>query len=267
MKPSLRQEGLSPIVGAVLVIGIFTGLAVTVYSSYSRAASRNEEGETLSSLLRSFLQVKEGMVGLENGETFSVQFKLNVGGRAGGTLWAKSNWGGSGGVGFTSRGMETGDVTLLLEEGCLIRLSREGADMLSPPAMLKISGVRVENMVRWLRVDVHHLVVENCWLQLASTSPLNLRFVCTSDNYRVAPENGRPNREKVVLNLENLVSSETRRAWREYLQYAASLYPPHYGISLSPETLTLTVEGFENTPGINDLLYYERWTGVRVEVA
>lgn len=255
------SEGLSPIVGAVLVIGILTGLAVTVYSSYSRAASRNEEGETLSSLLQSFLQVKERMEGLENGEAFSVQFKPNVGGRAGGTLWVKPGSGMGGRMGFTSSGLEIGDLTLELEGGLLLRIAGGKAEMLSPPLLLQLSEVREENMVRWLRVDVHYWVMENREFQLASSSPLSLRFTCTRDSYTVVPENGRPNRENVVLNLE--VSPETREAWEEYLRYVASLYPPYYRVSAGP--LTLTVEGFDNTAGVKDILYYERWTWVRVE--
>ncbi|MEM2672927.1 MAG: hypothetical protein QXF20_04985, partial [Candidatus Hadarchaeales archaeon] len=115
MKQWLRQEGLSPIVGAVLVIGIFTGLAITVYSSYSKAASRNEETETLSSLLKSFLQLKEGMEKMENGTTLILPFKLNVGGKTGGTLWVSGPPAGR--MGFTSQGLDIGDLSLVVEGG------------------------------------------------------------------------------------------------------------------------------------------------------
>lgn len=265
-------EGLSPLVGAVLVIGIFTGLAMTLYSSYSKAASRNEEGETLTSVLRTFLELREEMEGMENGKSFSLPFKLNVGGRAGGTLWVKPETGRYGRMGFTSQALEIGNLTLVLEGGLLGRLTDTTARMLSPPPLLRIGVVREENMVRWLRVEVRHFVVENSWFQLSSTSPLSLRFTCTSDSYTVLPgggfgENARPNRENVEINLEGLVSPETREAWREALRFLASLYPPHYGVSVSPDNLILRVVGYDNTPGVRDILYYERWTRVRVEVA
>lgn len=260
------EAGLSPIVGAVLVIGILTGLAVTVYSSYSKSASRSEEGETLTSMLQTFLRVREEMDRMENGTTLSLPFKPNVGGRAAGTLWVKPEAGKYGRMGFTSRGLETGDLTLVLEGGLLGRLTGTTAEMLSPPSLLRISEVREENVVRWLRVEVRHLVVENLWFELSSTSPLSLRFTCTSDRYTVVPENGRPNVENVVVNLENWVSPETRGAWREGLRFLTSLYPPYYGVSLHPDNLILTVGGFSNTPGVKDILYYERWTRIRVEV-
>jgi len=260
------EAGLSPIVGAVLVIGIFTGLAVTVYSSYSRAASKGEEGETLTSLLQSFLQAKEGMERMENGKTFVLPFKLNVGGKAGGTLWVRPEAGKYGRMGFTPRGLEIGNLTLVLEGGQLIGQIGGRAETLSPPTLLRISEVKEENMVRWLRVEVHHLILENMEFQLASTSPLSLRFTCTSDRYTVIPENGRPNAEKVVVNLENWVSPQTKEAWKRALSFLVSLYPPYYGISLHPENLILTVLGFDNTPGFKDILYYERYTGIRVEV-
>jgi len=264
---SSPDRGLSPIVGAVLVIGIFTGLAVTLYSAYSRAASRGEEGETLNSVLATLLQAKERMEALENGETFLLSFKLNAGGRAAGTLWVKpENRAKSenlGRMGFTFRGMEMEGLTLVLEDGALIRLSGGSSDLLSPSSLVGMSEVRENGQPRWLRVDVHHLVVENYEFQLASTSPVSLRFTCTSDNYREKPENGRPNRENVVLRLE--VSAEDREAWRKYLTYLVSVLPPYYRVSADPATLTLTVLGFED-PGVKDILYYERWTRVRVEV-
>ncbi|MEM3171729.1 MAG: DUF2341 domain-containing protein, partial [Candidatus Hadarchaeales archaeon] len=576
MKQWLRQEGLSPIVGAVLVIGIFTGLAITVYSSYSKAASRNEETETLSSLLKSFLQLKEGMEKMENGTTLILPFKLNVGGKTGGTLWVsgppawwnyswthrmpitiqgyhpadyqiklviprapemktdygdlrffEEEWGlplpywienrtpdkvivwvrrlkandgrdnliyvyygnpdatdasngeatfllfedfngtaldtskwtwhnprnafgysvsggefriwtvqkgsyadgyragitcanvfpqdivvekrykflsayregtqfsrnddnmtdlggrfGSGAIyistvqasiwyatgtssqnfenfgilssntyyihqlrvrtgfyikssyldsarntlltsseyqvtylswdnlkrfvgvsvwhvssgdatnndfyvdwilvrrwtspeptvsfgspqkvewgewagrmGFTSQGLDIGDLSLVVEGGGLFRVSGGSAEMLSPPALLRISEVREENMVRWVRVDVRLCLFENRVFQLAANSPVSLRFVCTSDEYSIYPEGGRPNRERVVLSLENWVSPNTRQAWRKYLEYLVSVFPPYYGLSLDPTKLELTVEGFDDTPGVKDILY------------
>jgi len=261
---SSPERGVSPIVGAVLVIGIFTGLAVTLYSAYSRAASRGEEGETLDSLLSSLLQARERMEALENGSNFILPFKLNAGGRAAGTLWVKP--GNPGRMGFTSRGMEAGDLTLVLEDGALIRLSGGSSDLLSPPSLVGVSEVRENGQPRWVRVDVHHLVVENAEFQLASTSPVSLRFTCTSDSYTVVPENGRPNRENVTLSLQGLVSPEDSGAWGEYLTYLVSVLPPYYGVSADPATLTLTVLGFQG-PGVKDILYYERWTRIRVEVA
>jgi hypothetical protein len=128
-----------------------------------------------------------------------------------------------------------------------------------------VSEVRENGQPRWVRVDVHHLVVENAEFQLASTSPVSLRFTCTSDNYTVVPENGRPNRENVVLSLQGLVSPEDSGAWGEYLTYLVSVLPPYYGASADPATLKLTVLGFEG-PGMKDIFYYERWTRVRAEV-
>lgn len=250
--------------GAVLVIGIFTGLAITVYSSYSKAASRNEETETLSSLLKSFLQLKEGMEKMENGTTLILPFKLNVGGKTGGTLWVSGPPAGR--MGFTSQGLDIGDLSLVVEGGGLFRVSGGSAEMLSPPALLRISEVREENMVRWVRVDVRLCLFENRVFQLAANSPVSLRFVCTSDEYSIYPEGGRPNRERVVLSLENWVSPNTRQAWRKYLEYLVSVFPPYYGLSLDPTKLELTVEGFDDTPGVKDILYYERYTRIGVGV-
>jgi len=256
------QKGLSPIMGAVLVIGIFTGLAVTLYSAYSKAASRSEEEETLTSVLSSLLQAKGRMETLENGESFVLPFKLSAGGRTAGTLWTKV--GGAGRMGFTFRGKEMGNLTLVLEDGALIRLSGS-PDLLSPPSLLSISEVRETGQPRWIRVDVHHLVVENYELQLASTSPVSLRFTCTSNNYTVMPENGRPNRENVILSLQDWVAPEHGEAWAQYLSYLASVLPPYYRVSADPAKLELTILGLEDL-GVKDILYYERWTRIRVEV-
>lgn len=179
----------------------------------------------------------------------------------------KVEWGEwAGRMGFTSRGLDIGDLSLVVEGGGLLRVSGGSAEMLSPPVLLKVSEVREENMVRWVRVDVRRFVLENQGFQLASSSPVSVRFVCTSDWYSVYPGEGRPNREKVVLSLENWVSSSTRQAWREYLEHLASVLPPYYGFSLDPSKLELTVEGFDDTPGVKDILYYERYTRIRVEV-
>ena|GEM_PF-4362005 len=177
------------------------------------------------------------------------------------------NWGDwSGWMEFTSQGLEIGDLSLRLEEGGLIRLTGGRAEMLSPPVLLKVGEVREEGEVRWLRVEVRHFVLENGEFQLASSSPVSLRFTCTSDLYTVYPEDGRPNAEEVVLNLENRVSTQTREAWREYLEYLASLFPPYYSVSVDPNLLRLTVQGFNSTPGVKDILYYERCNKIRVEV-
>jgi hypothetical protein len=126
--------------------------------------------------------------------------------------------------------------------------------------------VREGGEVRWLRVEVRHLVLENREFQLASSSPVSLRFTCTSDLYTVYPENGRPNAEEVVLDLENRVSTQTSEAWREYLEYLTSLFPPYYSVSVDPSLLRLIVQGFNSAPGVKDILYYERCTKIRVEV-
>jgi len=173
----------------------------------------------------------------------------------------------SGWVEFTFRNLEIGDLKLRLEEGGLIRLTGEGAEMLSPPVLLKVGEVREGGEVRWLRVEVRHFVLENGEFQLASSSPVSLRFTCTSDLYTVYPENGRPNAEEVVLDLENRVSTQTSEAWREYLEYLTSLFPPYYSVSVDPSLLRLTVQGFNSAPGVKDILYYERCTKIRVEVA
>lgn len=266
--PNLGGAGVSPIFGMVLVIGIFTGLLVILYSAYSAGSSKTEEAKLLASVEKAFIQLKEAVERMENGGHFLVDIKMNAGGWAGGTLAVKPHEppGGDayGRLEFASKNLQLGDLTFIFEGGAVIENGKNGMEMISPPALITISEVEEENVIRWIRLDVHHIQVENYSFQMASNRPKTLRVACTYDNYLVYPETGRPNRTEVTIDLGSRVATETREVWKSYLESLVTTLPMYYRVSLDPSSLTLTVKGFRENSDIADIFYYERLTKITI---
>jgi hypothetical protein len=164
-------------------------------------------------------------------------------------------------IGFESRNLFYPSQKYVYEGGAVI-LVQDGVDvMISKPTMIAVSDAENNK----IRVDVNFLMVENKneMTSLNSTGIGTIEAYCKNSVYTVAPMD-RPNRENLTL----IVTSSYRNAWMDYLQdlreelRAMNVYatPP----SLAGDVLTMTIMGRDNTPGLNDIYYYEKFTEIEI---
>ena len=265
LKGLAGERGISVILETVLVIGIFIAAFTIIYSIYSRTGLREAEAEHMEAVRDSLLEIKE-LVG-ENfqGESRSVELQMSVPGGMAGTLSvspAKDNKYGY--LEFRARNTWLPSRSFFLEGGAMIENEGGRVYMSSAPGLVTVSDVEEENRIQWVRVIVHYVLIENFEFMAASMGPRTVEITCVSDNYTVSPENDRPNRENVVVNLEGRVEDRNREAWKKFLEDLKETLPVYYNVTLDPVELKLTIEGFY--PAMKDILYYERLTWIRIRV-
>jgi hypothetical protein len=163
-------------------------------------------------------------------------------------------------IGFSSGHVFYPDQAYVYEGGSVILTQGEVNLTVLEPMTLKVSENAGDNNIR---VDVNFLIVENERSTITSTGTRTIRVFCTKSSTTIFPVEGKPNRENVVLK----VSSPYADVWREYLASENErLKAMDIRADFDPVTLTLTIEGRDDTPRVNDIYYYEYVKEIEVEL-
>ncbi|MDI6820437.1 MAG: hypothetical protein QMC89_06005 [Candidatus Hodarchaeaceae archaeon] len=111
-----------------------------------------------------------------------------------------------------------------------------------------------------IRVEVHFIRVKRFDTSVSSMGTSTIMLVKENSHYEV--ENSP--RENVTIR----VNSTYRDAWAEYLSWlVGELNARGYNASFDDRTLRLTILGKRTSPGVSDILYYERVTEIEVSLA
>ena len=274
MKGLEGERGISIVVGVILVIAVFIAAFIVFYPLYSRLDLYKAEAKHMNSVRESFLEIKSGVEKMSEGDTLSFEVQMSAAphslslwaGRSGTLSVTSASENMYGTLEFMARNMFQPSRTYVFEGGGVIMMQEGVATMISEPTMITVRDLKEEEQIRWVWVDVHHILIENWEFMVASKGVRTLMVTCVSSRY-VENAGGRPNRENVVVNLKDNVKPGHKEAWKKYLESVKEGLPGYYNITLDPENLKLLIEGFYKYPDENkDIFYYERVTEIRVRV-
>lgn len=264
------EGGVSPVVGAIVVIGVFVAAFVMIYPAFAQGRAREEEAKQLEGAVGSFLRIQKGIEGIKEMESFSIGIDL----KATDVLFTVPRKPRSafenkfGTLEFCARNRFYPDRSLVFEGGAVIENQGGRIHMSSPPAMVSASDIVENDRIRWVRVEVHYLLIENFTFGIVAEGGRQLRVTCTRYENVVSPENDIPNREMVVIppvgNLRENVRPGHEDAWRSYLRRVLNdLISKGYDAELTDGDLRLIIYGFHR--GLKDIFYYEKVKRVVIE--
>jgi len=161
-------------------------------------------------------------------------------------------------VGFSSGHVYYPDQAYVSEGGSVI-LTQGGVNLtVLEPVMIKWENAENNR----LNVYANFWIIENERATLTSTGTRTIRVFCVDSRATVIPVEG-PNREQIILK----AISPYGDVWGRYLASENErLNAMGYNASFDPNTLTLTIGGRDNTPGVKDIYYYEHLKELVVEL-
>lgn len=267
-KNFMDERGISVIFGTVLVIGVFISAFMLIYPTFSNAALREDEARHMNSVRNSFLELKKLVEDMSEGDTGEVHLQMRIRGGSSGTLHVSPAENDEyGAIEFQARNKWLPSPRFVFEGGAFIEDSGGKVSMTSNPELITAFDVKENGVVRWVRVNVRHIKIENWESMMASKVPQTLKIACVGENH-AKPQSGVPNRENVVLNLENKIDNKNREVWWEYLGELENTLPVYYNVQRDPNgenELKLLIEGFHEN--MKDILYYEENTTITVQVS
>jgi hypothetical protein len=161
-------------------------------------------------------------------------------------------------VGFSSGNVFYPDQAYMYE-GSTVFLSQSNVDLTVLDPM----------MIRWENADDNRInvyanfwIIENSAATLTSTGTRTIRVYCLNNTQTVIPVGG-PNRDNVVIR----AVSPYADVWSAYLSSQNQmLNAMGINASFNPNTLTLSISGRDNRPGVKDIYYYENVKELKVDL-
>jgi len=125
-------------------------------------------------------------------------------------------------------------------------------------------------MIRWENADNNRIklyanfwIIENSAATLTSTGTRTIRVYCLNNTQTVIPAENLPNRDNVIIR----ALSPYTDVWSAYLSSQRQmLNAMGINASFNPNTLTLTIGGRDNRPGVKDIYYYENVKELEVDL-
>jgi len=278
MVKKLRADegGITPVLGAMFILGIVIALSSTFLATWGPSEMNRRAREHMEEVNESFRELRAVIEGLRVGESKTVSFRMGPdpvpfvpSPRVGGTLSATptptpppaspSYWGNywenywennPGNIRFD---ME--NQSWIYEMGMIILIQDNVVLMDSAPRMLTVweaGGNQIGVYVDVIKVRGLGSSMSGRGTSTIAVSILR-RF-----------ENEKENRENAVIKINSMY----RNAWREYLASENQrLNAKGYRASFNENTLTLAIQGKDNTPGVKDIIYYQKVTEIWVSIS
>ena len=258
---SLGKKGVTPIVGAILVIGLFLLVFTVSYPFYYGGIVEKEEAEHMREVRGALLELQGMLIGISGGSSVDVSLRMT----GDDSLYTVIKHGKLGSLKFEARNSYLPDKIFAIEGGGLIEKEGEKVFMSSFPDFISAWDLLEDDQVRWVRVDVNYIVIENYTFCSSWLGTKRLRLICTSSTNRVIPKDNRPNRKNVTLSLRENIESGHENAWASYLiTTAGRLRMKGYDVELADDNLGLIIHGFHEN--LKDIYYFEKVTKVIAEV-
>ncbi len=268
------EKGLTPLLGAMFVVSIVITLFSAFLATWAPSEMNRREREHLQLVGESFRELRTTIESLRIGESRTVSLKMGPdpvplvpSPRTGGMLsitptstpfptsepwenyWENYWENDPGNIKF-----EFGDQSWIYEMGMIILIQDNVELMGSAPRVVTAWEASEDE----LGVYVDIIKVRGLERSISGTSTSTI----TVSILRRFEKNER--RENAVIK----INSSYRGAWREYLASENErLGAKGYNPSLDENNLTLTIEGKDNTPGVNDIIYYQKVTEVWVSIS
>lgn len=161
-------------------------------------------------------------------------------------------------VGFSQGNVFYPDQAYMYE-GSTVFLSQSNVDLtVLDPMMINVKTAD-DNRIN---VYANFWIIENSAATLTSTGTRTIRLYCLNYTQTVIPIGG-PNRDNVVIR----ALSPYTDVWSAYLSSQNQmLNAMGINASFNPNTLTLTIGGRDNRPGVKDIYYYENVKELEVDL-
>lgn len=272
-KLRLDERGITPVLGAMLILGILISLIAVFFAAWVPSEVNTKQREYMQNARESFRELSGEIESLSVGESRTIALKMGpetipfvVNPNAGGTLsvtsttienymkgqWLKNDNYWENYPGNIKFDME--NQSLVYEEGMIALVQGRTVLMESAPQMVTVFTAAGKSIGVYVDVIKVRGIARS--LSSGGTSTITVSILRRF-------ENGPTNRENAVIKINE--NTRCKDAWKEYLQ-ELSHDLDNAGYHPKIDNLQLTILGKDNTSHDNDIVYYQKVTEVWVSI-